>query len=542
MSRQLVIDDITPSTVARAGGKHPKTSKGAPCPHSLARAIEEGALYFTAGGQTPIAVGGKVLLNAVDKVVPGDGTKQKFDAIPNVLDGMPAPKKSALPPIEALHSLRTRNVRLDTNTVDVAVRKIAAEPRRRSPSNSADKIRLLSHPSLMTCQSRFHDSDEPASSVGKNRRIIMCNSCWGNYKFKRPGKAQRYYGLNNIRKSARLWMHMQPLFSATPEAFCGYVAVCSAQTTEFKATPSLPVKILEEIGLTAALYLWAMPYANGSYTALRLLHTARPERATVLQTRIRLRRPAKELLWWKRAEEQGFTTRPLEQLRRSGWSSPLQVATPEHAIAWDKKYAYSVSALGVAAAVAGIHKKIKCVIKTLLGESKSAPISRLPSVKMTRSGTCTIRIQAAENVTWAYAWRCLCKAEDVAESIGIKESIEVTLELEGNPLAEPKTMTPDPAWDAVMKTPHAPLIPKATGHFFKWALPYAAERVALPSLTTADMYPATAEKVEELKTGVKSGFPPTEDVPLREAAKVVFGDGSLGGGMEDIPLLGGDAV
>lgn len=90
-----------------------------------------------------------------------------------------------------------------------------------------------------------------------------------------------------------------------------------------------------------------------------------------------------------------------------------------------------------------------------------------------------------------------------------------------------------------MKTPLAMLLPDSTGHFFKWALPQAKVREELASLTTADMYPATADQVAELKKNIQTGFPPAEDVPLREAAKVVFGDIAEG---VDVPLLGGDAL
>ena len=63
---QLTIDDIVPDVVARAGGNHAKTSAGAPCPNSLVKAVENGSFYFTAGGQTPVAIGPNVLLDAVE--------------------------------------------------------------------------------------------------------------------------------------------------------------------------------------------------------------------------------------------------------------------------------------------------------------------------------------------------------------------------------------------------------------------------------------------------------------------------------------------
>jgi len=539
----ITIDDIVPATVTRAGGQHAKTSEGAPCPHSLAKAMEDGALYFTAGGQTPVAVSAAVLLKAVHAVVPGDGAATKFDAIPNVLDGMPPPKKGKSNPVDSLHSLRVRELRLDAHTTDMFVRNLALEPRRRMPSNAAAKSRLLAHPSLRTCQSMFHDTNVAANNVSPLRRAVMCNPCWENYRFKRAGKGRHYYRGNNVRKSARLFASLRPLFSATAEAFCGYIAVCSAQTSEFRATKSLPVPVLEEVGLAAALYLWAMPYALGSYSALRLLHTTRPERATALQTRVKLRRPPNELMWWKRAEEHGFSTRPLTQLRRSGWAAPLYVATKEHAIAWSKDTAFSVAALGMVAAVAGYHPRLQCVIKVRVGARPSRPVRRLPEIKMTRAGVATVHLKTAENITWAYAWRCLCKAEDVADSIGIKGTVQIILELEGNPLAVPVTSTPHPAWDAIKCTPYAVLLPCATGHFFKWALSQATERDEMASLTTADMYPATAEQVAVLKEHVKKGFPPAEDVPMRDAAKIVFGDTSHDTDeLDSVQLLGGDAL
>lgn len=541
-SSQLTINDIVPRTVKRVCAKHPRAEEGSPCPNSLAKEMENGALYFTAGGQLPAAIGGEVLVHAVNTVVPGKGQALKFESIPNVLDGMPVPKMETYVAPESLHGLRTRDPKLDPNTVDIVVRKLAAEPRTRSPSNTAAKIALLSHPSLRTCQSDYHDSPDAAEDKVFNRRVAMCNPCWDNYRFKRAAKGRRYYPASNLRKSARLWMHLQPLFSATPEAYCGYIAVCSAQTAEFKASKKLPINVLEEIGLATALYTWAMPYFRSSYSALRLLHTCRPERATALQSRTQLRRPQNELMWWKRAEEQGYSARPLVQIRQNGWGTQIHLATHEHNVVWDKENTFSVAALGVIAAVTKMHSRIKCIVHARVGARPSKPLSRLPPVRMTRAGATVIKIQNAENVTWAYAWRCLCKAEDVADSIGVKGPIDVTLELEGNPLAKPLTSTPHPAWDAIRATSHAGLLPEATGHFFKWALPQAKKREEMASLTTADMYPATAEQVEKLREQVKLGFPPAEDVVLRDAAKRMFGEKNVEEEMFSIPLLGGDAV
>ena len=537
------IGDIVPDTVTRSKDGHSKTSAGAPCPNNLARVVEEGALYFTPGGQTPVAIGGNVLLNAVNALVPGSSKREKFDAIPNVLNGLPPPNREVgtnSAASDSLYSLRSRAIKLDVHTTDLAVRRTAAEPRRKTPSNVPAKIKLFTHPEMKTCQSAFHATDSPANIVPRNRRVVMCDPCWNNYRFRRPGPGRRYYGVNNVRKSVRLWKHLQPLFEATPEAYCGYIAACAAQTDKFRASSSIPVGVLEEIGLAVALYMWAMPYADNSYAALRLLHTARPDRAAAIQARGKLRKPASEMVWWTRAEEHGVITRPLRPLRRSGWAAPVGAATEEHAVTWDRHHAFSVSALGVVAAVAGVHPRIKCTIHVRIGVSTAAPPARLPAIKMTRGGVASIKLPAAENVSWAYAWRCLTKAIDVADSLGFKGVVDVTLILEGNPLGEPAARSPHPAWDAILATSHAELLPRATGAFFRWALPQAVDRKALDTLAVAGMYPATAEQVGALQTGIARGFPPVEDLEMREAARIVFG--APDEATADAPLLGEDAL
>lgn len=501
------IDDITPCTVRRING--------VPCPTSLAAQIEAGDVYFSPGSVWTPAVGGCVLLAVLKSIAPSTPLKTVLERADAIFQGHPTP--SGKVGVGSLHSLRGLKPRIDPFTTDPKLRAMLSGPVRKKPSNAAVRIAALTDPQLKTCQNRFHGFRTEKAAVWV--RVAMCTPCWADYRFVRPGPGHQFYAAVRIRRYAPAWDRMASLFKATAEAYCGYIAVCKAQTDTFRATADLPTEVLEYVGLQAMLYPWALLYASRTYTAVRLLHLSRPGIAQSRVSREPLRATPESIRWWRAVEERGWADRPASVVvRASVWGAPVAIATADHVVAWTSETLFSAAALSVLAAVAGIQPDISCTIAVTIVAGSELPRT-LPRARQTTPGNVTMTISGAHAVSWRYVWRALSKAKDVNDALG-RGKVHVTLNLTGNPLAGVPAHPAHPAWDAVVQAAPGDLIPAPTSAFFQWALGAAAVAIG-PDVCAASMYPATSHAVDDMLKCAASGFPAVDDTAAVSAARLM---------------------
>jgi len=512
------INDIVPKTVRRS------KCADSPCPTELASAVEQGALYFSPGGVHPAGINGAVLIHAVSAAMPGTAIQTQLLSLSRLFRGHPPPKLKDGPPVDSLHSIRGRKPHLDVYTTNQLLRNLLQRKVTKKPSTGKLRIAAMTHADMKTCQHRFHTSNKPAV---KFSRVAMCAECWRMYRFKRAGHGRQYYARSQLRNEGRLWAYVKLLFSATEEAYCGYIAACKAQTAQFAVTPCLPVDVLEEIGLVAMLYPWAVLYPMKTYSAVRMLHSARPAVAASLILLEPVRADASRVRWWRTAEERGWVSCAARLVRKGNWASPIESATEQHAVAWSKNTLMSVAAIAVVAAVRNFHPDMVCTLAVEIGPHALKSDRVIPAVKVS-SESAVVMITAAQSASWAFVWRCLCRAKDAADAMAVVRPgrLPVRLVLIGNPLAAMPTRPTHPAWMAVAAGKPGDLIPAPTGSFFSWCLGIASTQkhsiVASPTLTPAGMYPASQTSVAALVASIESGFPVVDDTVVVDAGKTLY--------------------
>jgi hypothetical protein len=220
---------------------------------------------------------------------------------------------------------------------------------------------------------------------------------------------------------------------------------------------------------------------------------------------------------------------------------PTARATDAHLFTWTADTVYSMAALGVVAAAAGIHPDVTLRIEVTVGPSKNMPPRHLPAVRASKAGNATIELADAERLSWRFVWRTLSRAVDVNRAVGNASAVHVVLRLHGNPAAEVRQeLETTPAWTAATAAaPNGDLIPRPTNSFFMWALSAAAVCDAASTLAAAAMYPAPPEKVAEIRERVRGGFPRPKGAAAAEAAaaEVYVGRGGAEAGGGRLPQL-----
>ena len=504
----LTIVDIVPSTVR-------KTPAGIPCPTHLAALMESSAVCFSAGSVRPVAINGPVLLAAIAAAFPGKSRDAQCESVGGLFNGFPRPSGAA--PVGSLHSLRALKPRLDANTTDAKTKQLLGKAKH--PGKYVARTRALISPDLKTCQYPFHKGLAPATT---RIRVAMCTVCMAQYQFKKPGEGHMYYSVAALSAEPRVWAHVRSIFKGSLEALCGYIAVCKSQTRLFAVTADLPVDVLEQIGLQAMLHVWAVAYPIRTYSAVRLLHFARPAVASDISAREPIRAESASYRWWRTVEERGWTNRPVEvHPRQSVWGAPVSKATGGHVVTWTDKMFFSVAALSVIAAVEGMHPRVRCSVRVEVTLNAASP-STLPRIRVRSAAKAIVQVPSVNGISWRYVWRTLQKAVDARDALfTARPVLSVTLELQGNPLAPLPPRPRHEAWTA-FETASNSMMPQLTRACFQWLLGSAAAVEAADDVCAANMYPATQVEFEALLANMDTGFKKPEDRAAVAAAMAMF--------------------